>query len=434
MEYLLLLGLIFANGLFAMAEIALVTARRARLQKRADAGDHAAQLAIRLGEDPTRFLSTIQIGITSIGLLNGIVGEAVLARPLSAWLQLQGLSEPVAPILATTMVVVGVTYVSIVIGELVPKRLGQLNPEAIARLAARPMQWLALLSRPFERLLSLSTEMILRLMHAKGSAAQAVTEEEIEAMLAEGSQAGVIEEQEHAIVRNVFRLDDRLLGSLMIPRADMVYLDLDWPLERNLQIVGSTSFMRYPVCAGGLDNLLGVVDTRQLLEAQLKGQTGQLPVQALAPCLYVPETLSGMEMLEQFRNSELPMALVVNEYGDLEGLITLQDLLEAMTGEFQPAAGDEGWAVQRSDGSWLLDGAMPVPELQDVLGLKILPEEGRARYHTLGGMLLQLLGRIPQTGESCRWQGWELEVVDMDGKRIDKVWAHAVGEAESSSS
>lgn len=423
MAYLLLLGLIVLNGLFAMSEIALVTARKARLAKLAARGDRAARIAQQLGDDPTRFLSTIQIGITSISLLNGIVGEAVLAGPLAGWLITRGLAEQWAHLLATVLVVIVVTYVSIVIGELVPKRLGQLRPELVARLVALPVHWLSLVTRPFVWLLTVSTNAVLGMLGCRNTANQQVTEEEIEALLAEGSQSGVIEEQEHVIVRNVFRLDDRQLGSLMIPRADLVYLDLDEPLEQMLQRVESTSFMRYPVCRGGLDNLLGVVDTRQLLEAQLKGQTGQLPLDDLHPCLFVPESLSGMELLAQFRVANLPMAFVVNEYGDLEGLVTLQDLLEAVTGEFHPHDGSEAWAVQRSDGSWLLEGSMPIPELKDQLQLAGVPDEARGRYHTLGGMLLQLLGRIPRTGEVVHWENWMLEVVDMDGQRIDKVLA-----------
>ncbi|WP_028451090.1 hemolysin family protein [Chitinilyticum aquatile] len=423
MAYLLLLGLILLNGLFAMSEIALVSARKARLATLAAKGDRTARMALQLGEDPTRFLSTIQIGITSISLLNGIVGEAVLAGPLAAWLIGHGMLEQWAHVLATVLVVIAVTYVSIVVGELVPKRLGQLRPERVARLVALPVHWLSRLTEPFVWLLAISTNTLLALLGARNTAAQQVTEEEIEALLAEGSQSGVIEEREHAIVRNVFRLDDRQLGSLMIPRADLVYLDLDEPLEVLLQQVESTPFMRYPVCRGGLDNLLGVVDTRQLLEAQLKGQTGQLPLDALHPCLFVPESLSGMELLAQFRVANLPMAFVVNEYGDLEGLVTLQDLLEAVTGEFHPHNGAEAWAVQRSDGSWLLEGSMPIPELKDQLQLDTVPDEDRGRYHTLGGMVLQLLGRIPRTGEIARWENWSLEVVDMDGQRIDKVLA-----------
>ncbi|MBE9609642.1 hemolysin family protein [Chitinilyticum piscinae] len=433
MEYLLLLGLVLLNGVFAMSEIALVTARKARLAKAAEAGDRGAQLARKLGEDPTKFLSTIQIGITSISLLNGIVGEAVLAAPLAQWLMLEGVAEKWAHPLATALVVIVVTYVSIVLGELVPKRLGQISPERIARLVAWPVQLLASITRPFVWLLTASTHAVLHLLRVRHDAQPGVTEEEIEALLAEGSQAGVIEAQEHAIVRNVFRLDDRLLGSLMTPRADLVYLDLDDPLERNLQRIEAHNFMRYPVCRGGLDNLLGVLDARQLLAAQFKGLNGALPLDQLQTCDFVPESLSGMALLEQFRGAALPMAFVVNEYGDLEGLVTLQDLLEAMTGEFHAQGSDDVWAVARQDGSWLLEAAMPIPELKDLLGLKQIPDEDRARYHTLGGMVLQLLGRIPATGECCEWEGWVLEVVDMDGPRIDKLLARRMTKPEQGS-
>ena len=424
-EILILLGLIVLNGLFAMSEIALVTARRARLQKLKDDGDKSAALALALGEDPNRFLSTIQIGITSIGILNGIVGEAALAAPFADWLETLGARQPWSDYAATALVVVVVTYVSIVVGELVPKRLGQFSPEGIARVVARPMTFLSLASKPFVWLLSRSTELLLRVMGANRDAGPSVTEEEIHAMLAEGSQSGVIEHSEHAMVRNVFRLDDRQISSLMVPRPDIVWLDLTDPLEDNLATVANTVHSRFPVCDGELNNVRGIIHTKQLLARSLTGKSFDL-TQDLQTALFVPETLTGMELLENFRTSNAHLALVVDEFGEIQGLITLQDLLEAITGEFGSPDEDTSWAVQREDGSWLLDGLIPIPELKDRLELRTVPDEERARYQALSGMLMLLLGRMPQTGDTVVWENWRLEVVDMDGKRIDKVLASQV--------
>ncbi|KUL33149.1 hemolysin family protein [Chlorobium limicola] len=422
MEIFFLLFLIILNGLFAMSEIALITAKRSRLQKLAADGDKAADVALKLGQEPTRFLSTIQIGITSIGILNGIVGENALAEPFSLWLRSLGMESEISRIFSTALIVVSITYVTIVIGELVPKRLGQFNPEGIARLVSRPMLALGMLTRPFVRLLSFSTDTILRLMGKNPQASTSVTEEEIHAMLEEGSEAGIIEQQEHEMVRNVFRLDDRQLGTLMVPRADIVFLDVALPLEENIDRVTGSEHSRFPVCQGGLQSLLGVVNAKQLLAQTLKGGLTDFAAQ-LQPCVYVPETLTGMELLEHFRLSGTQMVFVVDEYGEIQGLVTMQDLLEAVTGEFVPRNLEDSWAVQREDGSWLLDGMIPVPELKDSLDLKSVPEEDKGLYHTLSGLLMWLLGRMPVTGDVTEWEGWRLEVIDLDGKRIDKVLA-----------
>ncbi|OQX19851.1 MAG: hypothetical protein BWK76_03345 [Desulfobulbaceae bacterium A2] len=422
MQVLFLIGLIVLNGVFAMSEIALVTARKARLMKLSSEKDGAAALALKLAEDPTRFLSTVQIGITSIGILNGIVGEAVLAAPLAQVLHSFGLPEATARIVATAAVVVVITYVTIVVGELVPKRLGQINPEFIARLVARPMQALAIITHPFVVLLSASTHVFLRILGVKQTAQASVTEDEIRAMLQEGSDTGVIEQHQHEMVRNVFRLDDRQLGSLMIPRSDVVYLDTKLQPAENLQRLVESEYTRFPVCDGGLDTLLGVIHVKQVLAYVAQGKTPDFSLNLL-PCLYVPETLTGMELLEQFRANNMQMAFVIDEYGEIEGIVTLQDVLEAVTGEFTPRNAEDAWSVQREDGSWLLDGAIPIPEMKDRLELTTAPEEDKGRYHTLSGMVMLLLGRVPDTGDHTDWEGWRFEVVDMDEKRIDKVLA-----------
>ncbi|MDP3031249.1 MAG: hemolysin family protein [Rhodocyclaceae bacterium] len=438
MEILLLIALIVLNGLFAMSEIALVTARRARLARLAEDGDGAAAVAIKLHDEPTRFLSTIQIGITSIGILNGIVGEAVLAEPFALWMHELGLEKETSSIAATALVVVVITYVSIVIGELVPKRIAQFNPEGIGRLVARPMQFLSLLTRPFVKLLSFSTDAILKILGQREQPGQSVTEEEIHAMIEEGSEAGVIEDREREMVRNVFRLDDRQIGSLMIPRSDIIYLDVERSIEENMQWIADSDHSRFPVCRGGLHDVLGIVNAKQLLNQKLKGNHTDLAAQ-LQPAVFVPETLNGMDLLGHFRAAGSQMVLVVDEYGEVQGLVTLQDVLEAVTGEFQPRNQEDAWAVQREDGSWLLDGLIPIPELKDRLKWKSVPEEDKSRYHTLSGLVMLLLGRVPPTGDKGTWEGWKLEVVDLDGKRVDKVLATKLpeenvspeGEAES---
>ena len=423
MEIAILFALICLNGLFAMSEIALVTARKARLQKLIDEGDSGAAAAVQLGEDPTRFLSTIQIGITSIGVLNGIVGEAALATPLAVWLEVLGVPQPYASYCATGLVVVLITYFSIVVGELVPKRIGQSYPETFARLVARPINFLAVATKPFVLLLSTSTRTLLRMLGVKETSGSPVTEEEIHAMLVEGTTAGVIESHEHTMVRNVFRLDDRQIGSLMVPRGDVVCLDLDLSFEENLRRVEESDHARFPVVRGGMDNILGVVNARQWLAHTLRQQGHGLADQPLQTALYVPESITGMELLDNFRLSDVHMAFVIDEYGEVQGIVTLQDLIEAITGEFQPRDPETSWALQREDGSWLLDGHIPVPELKDRLELTAVPEEERGRYHTLSGMIMLLTGRLPKVTDTVQWEGWKLEVVDMDGKTIDKILA-----------
>ncbi len=429
MEIALLFVLILINGLFAMSEIALVTARRARLQKLVDEGDSAAAAAVKLGEDPTRFLSTIQIGITSIGVLNGIVGEAALAGPLAEVLKGHGVPEAYANYGATGLVVLVITYFSIVVGELVPKRLGQTHPELFARLVARPIQGLAIATKPFVLLLSVSTQALLRLLGVRNSSAGGVTAEEIHAMLEEGSSSGVIESQEHTMVRNVFRLDDRQIGSLMVPRADVVCLDLDDDFEVSLARIEGSEHARFPVVRGSLDEVVGTVNARRWLAKAMRDGQRRLLVEELEQPLYVPETLTGMELLDNFRSSNVHMAFVIDEYGAVQGIVTLQDLIEAITGEFQPRDLQSSWAVQRDDGSWLLDGHIPVQEMKDRLDLDSVPEEEKGRYHTLSGMLMLLIGRIPAVAEAVTWEGWRFEVVDMDGKTVDKVLASRLQEA-----
>jgi putative hemolysin len=324
------------------------------------------------------------------------------------------------------MVVVSITFLTIVFGELVPKRLGIMYPETVARIVARPMEWLSMLVRPFERLLSWCTQATLKLLGLSDAPDRSVTEEEIAASLEEGLDAGVIEAQEHQMVRNVFRLDERQVGSMMIPRADILWLDASTGSAEVLAVISEARHSRYPVCRGGLDDVVGVVSAQALLVQQMTGRPFALDGDALEPPVFVPETLSGMELLEHFRASSTQLVFVVDEYGEVQGMITVRDVLEAITGEFSADAGTDPWAVQREDGSWLFDGLIPMPELKDRLGLKELPEEDRGRYNTLAGMVMLLLGRLPETADAVEWEGWRFEVIDLDGKRVDKVLAAAI--------
>jgi putative hemolysin len=421
MDVALLTFLIVLNGLFAMSEMALTASRKARLTVMIEAGDGKARAALDLHENPTKFLSVVQVGITSIGVLNGIVGDAAFSEPLAAWASATfHISAKAAAISATAMVVFIITVLTIIFGELVPKRLGQMYPESVARVVAQPMEWLSWIARPLVKLLSWCTEATLRLIGIHGGPSRSVTEEEIAASLEEGLDAGVIEAQEHQMVRNVFRLDDRPVGSMMIPRNEIVWLDVGAEQQAVLRAIGEAEHSRYPVCRGGLSDVLGIVTAQSLLQQALRGEPLSLTGQ-LQAAVFVPETLSGMELLEHFRATSVQLVFVVDEYGEVQGVITVRDVLEAITGEFTTPSDPDTWAVQRADGSWLFDGLIPVPELKDRLDVKELPEEDRGRYNTLAGMVMLLLGRLPQTADSVDWDGWRFEVVDLDGKRVDKV-------------
>ena len=421
MDTALVLFLILLNGLFAMSEMALTASRKARLQVMVESGESGAQAAMDLHDNPTKFLSTVQIGITSIGVLNGIVGDAAFSGPLSAWLiHTFSLHPNAAEVASTALVVVIITVLTIVFGELVPKRIGQIFPETVARLVAPPMNFLSLVARPLVKTLTFMTETMLGLIGLRGRAQRGVTEEEIAASLEEGRDAGVIEEHEHQMVRNVFRLDERQIGSMMIPRGEIAWFDADDASTQVLEVLRGHGYSRYPVCRGGLGDVLGVVSAQALLQRALSGQPLSL-VEDLEAAVFVPETLSGMELLEQFRASDAPLVFVVDEYGEVQGVISVRDVLEAIAGEFNAPGDGDAWAVQREDGSWLLDGLIPVPELKDRLGLKDLPEEERGRYNTLAGMVMLLLGRLPRTADVVEWKAWRFEVVDLDGKRVDKV-------------
>ena len=422
MDVALLVFLILVNALFAMSEMALTASRKARLAVMVEAGEPGALAAQVLHDDPTKWLSTVQIGITSIGVLNGIVGDAAFSQPLATWLfkLFPLLGHRAAEVTATALVVVIITFLTIIFGELVPKRLGQMYPERVAVLVARPMDLLSSAVRPFVWLLSACTQATLRLLGIRHAPSRSVTEEEIAASLEEGLDAGVIEAQEHQMVRNVFRLDERQIGSMMIPRAEITWLDQNAPLPELLSQMTANGHSRYPVCRDGLDDVVGVIQAQDLLVPLSRGEMPNL-AELMKPPVFVPETLSGMELLDHFRATGAELVFVVDEYGAVQGVITVRDVLEAITGEFSPPSADDAWAVRRSDGSWLMDGLIPVPEMKDRLEIRDLPEEDRGRYNTLAGMVMLLLGRLPQETDVVEWDVWRFEVVDLDGKRVDKV-------------
>ena len=432
MDFLLIALLTLLNGVFAMSELALASSRKARLTAMAESGDKGARAALDLLSNPTQFLSSVQVGITSIGMLNGILGEAAFSDGLAQWLISLGMPEGGAGISATAIVITLITFITIVFGELVPKRIGQLYPEPVARLVARPMVWVAKIAKPFVALLAVSTHAVLKLLRVDNSAARAVTEEEIVASLTEGRDAGVIEHHEHQMVQNVFRLDDRPLTSIMVPRSDVQWLDASYSVAQCLQLASASgnkgAHSWYPVCRSSLDDVVGVISVAHLLE--LGADTGGTVEAHAHPAAFLPETLSGMELLEQFRARSGRMVFVVDEYGVVQGIMTPRDLLEAITGELQPGAATDAWAVQREDGSWLLDGLMPVSELKARLDIRDLPEEDRGRYNTLAGLLMAESGHLPAEAERIACAGWIFEVLDLDGKRIDKVLAQK--EAEES--
>jgi putative hemolysin len=425
MEFLLIVFLTLLNGVFAMSELALAGSKRARLAALAEAGNQGAKAALELLGNPNQFLSTVQVGITSIGVLNGIVGEAAFSQGVAAWLQSWGTSEKAAAISATALVVTVITFTTIIFGELVPKRIGQLHPETVACWVARPMLWLATAAKPFVKLLSSTTAGTLKLLRIDTTASRAVTEEEISASLEEGVDAGLIEEHEHQMVQNVFRLDERPLTSLMTPRTDVQWLDGADTVAHSLALAatggGKGAHSWYPVCRGSLDDVVGVISVAQLLD--LRAQPDVLISAHASPAVFVPETLSGMELLEQFRLQSGRLVFVVDEYGVVQGLLTPRDLLEAITGELQMGAQADAWATEREDGSWLLDGVMPLGELKARLDMDALPGEDRGRYNTLAGLLMSISGRLPRLGERIECQAWNFEVVDLDGRRVDKVLA-----------
>jgi len=423
--FLILMALILVNGLFAMAELAVFSSRATRLRQLAQGGSGGARAALRLLDDPTRFLSTVQIGITLIGVLAGLYSGLHFAAPLAAWLAGFELLVPVAEYLETAaygIVVVAVTFLSLVIGELVPKRFALAHAEAIASALARPMQLVALLFSPLVWVLQGATELVAWLLGLRKTTTRAVSEEEIRSMIAEATQTGVFQVAEHQMIEGVLRLPDRTVRTIMIPRGDVVWLDAGDSRETVWNAVRTSGHSRYPVCRGQLDELLGIVLTGELAEWLGDTASGELATRVRSP-LVVHESTRILRLLELFRESKMHFAVVVDEHGSIEGIVTPVDILTAITGELPESAGEEApEAVVRDDRSWLMDGRMPIDDVERLLAA------GNMRsgddYTTLAGFVLAQLGHLPATGESFRWRGLRFEVVDMDGRRIDKLLVH----------
>jgi putative hemolysin len=415
--------LIVVNGIFVMAEMAVVSSRKPRLQQFANEGSHGAQTALELASHPDRFLATTQIFITLIAILTGAVGERTLTERLSI-----RLLEVQVPWLATYsetialgIVVVAITYVSLVIGELVPKRLALYNPERIASAMASLMNFFSRFGGPAVALISGSTRVVMGVFRLHPPEVPPVTEEEIKVMMEQGTEAGVFEEAEHDIVKSIFKLGDRGVSALMRPRRDVVWLDLDDPFIENQKKLASSLYSRFPVGQGSLDNVLGIVQTKDLLTRCLAGAKMELK-ENLRPPLFVPEALPALRLLEMFKKSRTHMALVVDEYGGVEGLVTLNDILEDLVGDVASVdMPEERQVYQRPDGSWLIDGKLQIDDLKDALKLSKLPDEESGSYQTLGGLVMLQVGRVPVTGDAFETEGYKFEVVDMDGKRVDKV-------------
>ena len=427
MDFLLIVFLTLVNGVFAMSELALASSRKARLAAMEEAGDKGAATALQLLDNPTQFLSTVQVGITSIGVMNGIVGEAAFSADVALWLISWGLSDSAASFMATSLVVAAITFTTIIFGELVPKRIGQLYPEPVARLVSRPMAWLASAARPFVGLLSITTHAVLKLLRIDTRGNRAVTEEEITASLEEGVDAGLIEAHEHQMVRNVFHLDDRPLTSLMVPRLDIKWFEGGMTRSECLAQVGLNEGIDghswYPICRGNLDDVIGVLSLARLVSLSNDDDS---PVETYAPATFVPETLSGMTLLEQLRDKSGRMVFVVDEYGVVQGLLTPRDLLEAITGELRPLTVEDAWASSQADGTWVLDGLMPVNELKSRLDIKQLNGEERGVFNTLGGFIVSELGYLPEVGDIVQIENWYFEVLSLEGRRIDKVNARFI--------
>ncbi|MCG5031241.1 hemolysin family protein [Mesosutterella sp. OilRF-GAM-744-9] len=422
----LLCILILLNGFYAMTETALVACRRARLEPLAEDGDKKAADTLRMLDNPTVALSTMQAGITVIGILLGIIGESAVAGPIASVLAYLGLDAAYSRWVSLVIAVALITYFSIIFGELFPKRIGQMAPELIMEKSVGILRAHEIIGAPFIKLLAATTNWLLRHLLGNRAAAPSVTEDEINAVIEQGQQTGVIDQQERDMVINVFRLDDRQVNSLMTPRSEIEWINLEDPQQMNIDKILTSQRSRLVVASGSLDDVKGICSTPKLMKQIL--QTGRLNFsEALVPANYVPETLTGKELLEQFRRTDAPLSLVVNEYGEIQGIVTPRDVLEAIAGQFKPEKTDDQWAVERPDGSWLLDGIISIPDLKDRLALKDVPEEEDDRYSTLAGMVMLLLGKLPKVGDAIEWEGWRLEVVDMDGRRIDKVLATPLG-------
>ena len=427
---IIVLLLILLNGVFAMAELAVVSARRARLQQMAEEGNKGAETALSLAETPNRFLSTVQVGITLVGIFAGAFGGATIAAPLASLLEGIPVVSEYSQGISLVLVVSLITFLSVVLGELVPKRLALQSAEQVASLVSRPMQALAVLATPIVRLLSLATDAVLQVLGIQASTEAEVTEEEIRVLVREGARAGIIKEAEREMVEQVFLLDDRPLEQLMTPRPSIVWLDVKDTLEANREIVARAPHSRFPVADGELDAVVGIVRAKDLLTDCLRGQPLAL-TEAMQEPLYLPGSMRALHALERFRQTGTHLGLVVDEFGGIDGLVSLIDILEAIVGDI-PTIDElaDPPIVERGDGSWLVEGLLAVDEFKMAFDVRHLPGEGS--YQTLGGFIVYMIGDTPVAGNVFDWNGYRFEVVDMDGYRVDKVLVKRVEETTAS--
>ena len=420
-ELLFILLLIIANGVFAMSEMAVVSARKVRLRQRAKGGDKRAHAALELAKTPGRFLSTVQVGISLVAVLTGTLGGATVAGTLAAQLGRIPLLAPYSETISMTIVVLGITYLSLVIGELLPKQIALSDAERIASLIAPPMAVLAKIAYPVVYLLNASTKILMRILRVRPCSDPPVTEEEVRIMIAQGTQVGIFEPIEEEMVDQVFRLSDQRASTLITPRSEIVWLDLDDSPEDIRQKIISSCYSRFPVGRGNLDEVRGLVQTRDLLIQSLAGESIDLKA-VLQPALFVPESIPVFEVLDRFKQTQSQVALVIDEYGILQGLVTLDDILEAIVGDIpDPGEVIDLEIVEREDGSWLLDGMVPIDDFIELFQIKTPPGKQDWNCQTLGGLVMMILGHIPSVGERFEWGELHIEVVDVDGLRVDKV-------------
>jgi putative hemolysin len=420
-DALLILVLIVFNGVLAMSEIAVVSARKARLRQRADDGEAGAATALKLAEEPSRFLSTVQIGITLVGIFAGAFGGATIAEKIGELMSAVPALAAYGDAIGLAIVVGAITYLSLILGELVPKRIGLNNAEAVAIYVARPMLLLSRVASPLVSLLTFSTDTVLRLMRLRPSTEAAVTEDEVRMMIAEGAQTGVFHQAEREIVESVFKMGDQLVGELMVPRPLMIWLDVEDPPEVNWQIIADRSYSHYPVAQGDLDQFLGLVSSTRLLTALLAGERPDLQAMLVQPT-FVPETMTTLHLLEMLRGANPRVGVVVDEHGVIVGMVTPTDILEAIVGDLpDPHDVDDPTTVRREDGSWLIDGLVQMDELDELFRVGELSDDERGAFRTVGGLVMTVLDRLPATGDTVEWRGLRIEVLDMDGRRVDKV-------------
>lgn len=427
-EIIIVLVLIVINGIFALSEFALVSAKKTRLRQRAEEGDARAATALKLANDPTQFLSTIQIGITLVGIFVGAFGGATIAEELASYLQEIPTLAPYSDALSITLVVLVITYLTLIFGELVPKRLALNNAEAIASHVAKPMFFLSIIAKPLVFILSHSTETVLRLMRVRKTTGPPITEEEIKIMLEEGTKAGVFERAELSMIEGVFDIGDRRVESLMTHRTDIVALDLDDPVGENLRKMIESGRSNFPAYERDLDDVVGMVSVKDILAKLVESGTVDIRASVTKP-LFIPEAITVLKLLESFKGTGVHVALITDEYGSIQGIITLHDILEAIVGDVHTLGEPvETQVTVLENGSWLIDGDTPVEKLKDVLSVDSFPGEDRGYYRTIAGLIMFILQRIPKTGDHIELNGLRYEVVDMDGNRIDKVMVTRVPE------